>query len=506
MYPAFFRVTRIAPIAAAIAWGMFVPAEAYSIVLMPTSWFVFIFWFVVWRLVRTDRPPSTALCFGLGLLIGVTAMGVATILFVVPLVFAALILKRGSDHSQLPSDRKIDNRWAKVALAGALLVAGVVAGTSPCWVHNYFIAHDPVVLSAHSGVNFWIGNNPDANGYPKFPPGLRAGQSAMLEDSINAAQAAAGHRLKRAEVSAFWSGQAKQFVRTHLLAWFQLLGRKFANFWSAFQYDDLSIITTLREHGVILPGIYYGLVAAIGIPGMILGWRRYRRSRWITAAIFLHMCALLPVFVTERYRLAAVPGLLILSAVGLSMLWQSIVAMRSREIVVYVGVLLVATTCVAWPKRAPSLWALDAYNSGWQALQANDFDLAEKKLGLARAYVLDNEEGDFALGNLRLAQGRRGEASAFYRETLKIDRHHKGALNNLGVMALDEGDLPAARMYLQAALGQDRGNPKTHYLLAKAALAMGDIHMATALIDRAIALGGERSEFVALRAQIAQRP
>jgi cytochrome c-type biogenesis protein CcmH/NrfG len=73
-------------------------------------------------------------------------------------------------------------------------------------------------------------------------------------------------------------------------------------------------------------------------------------------------------------------------------------------------------------------------------------------------------------------------------------------------MALDDCDLPAARMYLEAALAQDRGNPKTHYLLAKAALAMGDIHVASALIDRAIALGGERPEFAALRGEIAQRP
>ena len=46
------------------------------------------------------------------------------------------------------------------------------------------MAHDRVILSAHGGINFWIGNNPDANGYPRFPPGMRAGQAAMLEDSI----------------------------------------------------------------------------------------------------------------------------------------------------------------------------------------------------------------------------------------------------------------------------------------------------------------------------------
>jgi hypothetical protein len=36
-----------------------------------------------------------------------------------------------------------------------------------------------------------------------------------------------------------------------------------------------------------------------------------------------------------------------------------------------------------------SLWAVDAYNSGWQALQSRDLALAEKKLDIAPAYFMD---------------------------------------------------------------------------------------------------------------------
>ena len=38
--------------------------------------------------------------------------------------------------------------------------------------------------------------------------------------------------------------------------------------------------------------------------------------------VLLHMAALMPVFVTERYRLAAVPGLLLLGAYGLWEFWD----------------------------------------------------------------------------------------------------------------------------------------------------------------------------------------
>src|SRR5260370_7782551 len=240
---------------------------------MPTTWFVFVFWFAVWRIVRRTGAPGVAECFLLALLIGLTATAVATVLAVVPLIFAALF----------KADPAV---WRNLISRVVVVFAGLALGTSPCWIHNYFIAKDPVLLSAHSGINFWIGNNPEANGYPRFPPGLRSVQAAMLQDSITQAEAVAGRSLKPAEVSAYCSTKAKPYVTSHPCDWLTLLARKLRNFWSAFQYDDLSIITSLREQGVILPGLSFGIVAAFAIPGILLGWGMAPSSRWIFAAVF----------------------------------------------------------------------------------------------------------------------------------------------------------------------------------------------------------------------------
>jgi Tfp pilus assembly protein PilF len=485
---------EIGAVCAALGWGFFVPAQAYSIVLMPTSWFVFVFWFVVWQIVKNETVPSQRKCLFLGFLIGFTAMGVATILFLVPLLLAAVWVR----------SRKTAGRGLTPFLASALLLLGVTVGTSPCWIHNYFIARDPVVLSAHSGINFWIGNNPDANGYPRFPPGLRAGQAAMLEDSVAAAESAAGHPLKRAEVSAFWSSKARDYITHHFIDWLKLLFTKFRNFWSAFQYDDLSIITSLREHGIILPGIYFGLVAALALPGMLLSWR-IPAAHWVIAAIALHFCALMPVFVTERYRLAVVPGLLVFAAAGLSILWQACLRGEFRTAAIHVVVVMAAAIFISAPQRSRSLWALDAYNAGWQALESNNLPLAERKLSLAHAYVPDNAETNFALGNLRFTQGNPTAADAFYRATLQIDPKHKGALNNLGMIALDARDYSAARLYFQSALAQDRRSAKTHFLLAKTAQAQGDVDLAEREIGEALSIWPTQSEFLELKKELAQQ-
>src|SRR5205085_387942 len=130
---------------------------------------VFLLWFVGWQVAKPGRAPSLLRWLACGALVGLAATGVATILFLLPLLLAALLLKP-------TPERKNMSPWKARALGIALLLLGLAAGTSPCWIHNYFVARDPVFLSAHSGINFWLGNNPDATGYPRFP-GMRAGQA-----------------------------------------------------------------------------------------------------------------------------------------------------------------------------------------------------------------------------------------------------------------------------------------------------------------------------------------
>jgi Flp pilus assembly protein TadD len=485
---------QIVGVLAALGWAFFVPAQTYAVVLMPTAWFIFIFWLVVWRIVSWKKAPAKWEALILGLLVGLAATAIATILFLIPLLAGAILIKPViSTYSQFRARRMS---------ALLLLFLAIALGTSPCWVHNCLIARDPVFLSAHSGINFWIGNNPLANGYPRFPPGLRAGQAAMLQDSIDAAESATGHPLKRGEVSRYWSAQARDYIARSPAAWLRLLALKFRAFWSAFQYDDLSIITILREQNVTLPGIYFGLVAALALPAMVIGWKVAPAGRWVTSAIALQMLALLPVFTTERYRLPVVPGLLIFAAFGVATFFHNVVAGKFRPMLSYATLLAVSIVFISWPQRNPSLWALDAYNSGWQALESNNVALAEKKLALAYAYVPDNSETLFALGNLRLAQQKSDDALAFYSAVLSIDPKHKGALNNLGVIALDARDYPNAESWFRRAAQIEPANAKTHFLLAKTFLGKGNREAAQTEMDTALRLKPDQPEFLALSEEI----
>ncbi|MDQ3198450.1 MAG: tetratricopeptide repeat protein [Verrucomicrobiota bacterium] len=479
-------------ILAALGWAFFKPEQAYAAILMPTALAIFVFWFVVWQIVKRRRVPALWVPLLLGLLMGFSAMGIATILLLIPLVLAALFLRWAGPFPQ------------RIVGVG-LLLAGVFLGAAPAWVHNGFIARDPVFLSAHGGLNLWIGNNPVATGYPEFPPGLHAGQEALLKDSISAAENALGRPLKRSEVSAYWSQQAKEWIRDHPAAWIRLLGLKVQKFWNAFSYDDISVVTALRDQSIIFPGIGFGIVAALGLPGLVVACWRIPGSRWIAAAVLLHMASLLPVFVTERYRDAAVPGLLLFASFGLCELGRNIATRHYLPAGLFLFLLFGSTAFVSMPQRDPTLWALDTYNSGLQALEARQLPLARQKIELAYAYSPQNAEINFAQGNLHLALGEADLARSFYHSALQLDPRHAGAYNNLGVMALRERRWELAATFLAKAHAANPRDAKIYFLLAQSHFHTGDLDSARVEIKRALELDPDRPEFHSLQQELERR-
>ena len=493
---------------AVLVWTFFTPAQAFSAVMMPTIWLVFAYYVCVWFAVTTRTASWWRPWLGLGLFAGLVAMLVATILFAVPLLVVAIF------RSVAPG-QPWPHRAPRIAGALAVLVAGLFVGASPAWLHNHFIAREPVMLSAHSGINFWIGNNPVATGYPKMPPGIRATQDGLLRDSITLAEAGAGRRLTRAEVSKYWSAKANAYIADNRSAWLRLMAAKLGNFWNAYQYDDLSIIKLLRDDHVLPPGLKFGFIAALGLAGALPTLLRFPRGLWLAAAVLLHLCALLPVFVTERYRLAAAPALLLLGAAGLWVFAENIARHRWAHAAGYLALCAVAAWFVSMPRGDIGLWSLDHYKAGIRATTAGDLDRAQRNLETAYAYVPNNADICFALGNVSLARSsvsetaesakaaHRVQAKLFYRRALDLNPRHSGTHNNLGVLAMEEKRWPLAEQFLLASLEAETAQPKTHYLLARVYFESGRFDAARASLEKALRIRPNQKEFLSLREKIA---
>jgi Flp pilus assembly protein TadD len=83
-----------------------------------------------------------------------------------------------------------------------------------------------------------------------------------------------------------------------------------------------------------------------------------------------------------------------------------------------------------------------------------------------------------------------------------LDPQHKGAFNNLGVVALDAHQLVEAENWFRRAEDVDPRNAKTHFLLAKTLLEKSDRPAARVEIDTAIKLNPNQVEFKELKKRI----
>jgi tetratricopeptide (TPR) repeat protein len=307
----------------------------------------------------------------------------------------------------------------------------------------------------------------------------------------------------------------------------------------------------LRDDGILPPGFRFGFVAALGLAGMLPAILLFPRSRWVAGAVILHMCALMSVFVTERYRMAAAPGLMILGIFGLWQLWLNLVRGHWVGAAAYIGLAAGAATFVSIPRTDYAIWSLDYHNAGVRAFAAseyamsearnareeaaklsgpeaeakreearkrfvhsqNELDIAQKNFETAYAYVPQNSEINFALGNVWLEKSKRltdppareaarFRAKAYYKVIIDRTPNHGGTLSNLGVLAFEEKRWPSAEGFFLASLRAEPDDAKTYYLLALTRYEAGQPEAAREPLETALKMRPGQKEFLALKAQL----
>jgi hypothetical protein len=262
--------------------GFLSTAQTFSIILMPTAWVVAAFWGLVLWLATMKPHPSWWTWLAIGLLAGVVSMIVATILLLLPLVIVAIVLQAGAGQT-------VQLRLRSAIFAIVLLFAGVFhrlrSGLGPQLLYSPRIGP----ASAHGGPQLLDWQQSRSHWLPQNTAGASRQSGRFVEGLNHLARQETGRPLTRSEVSAYWAAKAKAWIAENRGAWWTLIGRKFTNFWNAFQYDDLSIISLLKSQDVLPPGIRFGVVAALALPGLLLSLVRVQRARWIVAAVCLHL-------------------------------------------------------------------------------------------------------------------------------------------------------------------------------------------------------------------------
>lgn len=101
--------------------------------------------------------------------------------------------------------------------------------------------------------------------------------------------------------------------------------------------------------------------------------------------------------------------------------------------------------------------AVDGLLVGHRLMEAGEPELALKAYTRAAAEQGINVDVLSAVGSANLALGRLGQAEKILRRALEMDPTFVPAMNNLGVVLMEQGRIGEARVTFQQAFAQDSG-------------------------------------------------
>ncbi len=494
----------------------------YDSALLSPVLIVFLSCLLLLALIRVresgDRIPGW---LGVGLLTGIGAAASAHLLAFVPLALIWAVFTTR------------ENKWIrKPAVAGAYL-AGVMVAIAPFTLHNLVAGDDFVPLTAHSGINFFIGNNPASRGVFEPPPVLRTGGATLQQDAARFAQAARGRSLKPSEINSFWFQKGLEFIRGRPGEFLSLLGRKFVIFW-----DSLEIADVIHPHFFVefapilkLPFLTFGIVAPFSLLGMILTWKTRRR----TAALYLFVAAwiisTILFFVNARYRLPLAPFLLLFAAYSLVWFRDRVKARKwlpAGCALVALGGLAVFVNpqIFSRPRFRLSLGA--GHNHlGTFYFQRGELEEAEREFTLARDLEPRRAEAHYNLANVHFRLDRIDEARQGYERAIALNPAYESAHLALALVYEREGKTGEARdkyleiinnaprllhprlrlahlniyqdagspeeaiVVLEEALSLEPGAPPVYSYLAEAYLRLEQTDRAIEILERGIDAAGE---------------
>lgn len=390
-----------------------------------------------------------------GFFAGLSAAGNASILAFAPLAVAFILLWR---------------RWALEArLRKALLfVAGLALVVVPIAARNYAVGRDFVPLTSNAGLNFYIGNSAKATGAYVKPDGL----DIYTDPSGEAiAERALGRQLKPSQVSSYWTDRALGYITQDPGAFVRNLARKFFFFWSVYEIPQIEHLPFERQYSRILrlPTPSFGMICPLGVLGAVLALRRRRAAHLLLFFVIAYAASIIAFFVVARYRLPAVPALMVFAAYAV--LWLIGCAARGRWrhfAYAFAGFLaLFALVHINFYRIHPlNGFAQSHYRLG--VIYEGKSDLVRAIENHRKAVELDPTiaAAHVNLGILLSRQGKYDEAKAHLGEAVRRDPAYDKALYNLGLVYAETGRGDSALVMLDRALEVNRD-----YALAKLAKA-----------------------------------
>jgi tetratricopeptide (TPR) repeat protein len=345
---------------------------------------------------------------------------------------------------------------------------------------------EPVVICGQGGINFYLGNNSEANGVNVILPRVSE-QSNHYRDTVEEyamigflaqqygwSQAKlryeAGERASLSSVDRYWYSKGFSFLFSDLPNALKLYLKKIValtNNYEPRNNRDFQLARKYESMVLQLLPVSFSLVFALAAHGLL--WiRRMGRPeiRWIVLYLVVSSAIVLAYFVAGRLRLLIMPAMFVLAGIGLERFAFVLSKKQVSDIVRDAVVMGIAgfISCSPWP-HLDFRYSSDqiegdgiratSFPAGEFAMLANasiENGHPHEALEYARAAVTSDPNfayGWLVYGNALSAIGKWEEALAAYTRGLETEPQSSRLRNNLAVVLEKLGKFQeAAEVYL----------------------------------------------------------
>lgn len=376
-----------------------------------------------------------------GVLLGVSAAMRPDVLLPGALVVSAVLWWR----------RYLARRKLLLAAVSIVVGAGLVVGAVA--LRNARLVGQFIPVSSNAGINFYVGNAAGADGTSAVPVGRR--WEAMIlrvpQPILEKPATASRWWFARAwdEIAAA-PGQAMARLGTKALA---LLNRR------EFRNNVCFHFMARRAWPLRWPFCRYAMILPLAAAGLVCLWRDADRAKrraatlcalwvagyWIVGIVF---------FVTARFRLPAVPLLIVPAAWAIKQI-VTFIKNRNRKGIIAVACAIAAAGAVCWPAwlgRPAGRWVRDYVNLGNSLRQARRMPQAEQAYRDALRICGEDPDAHYLLAKMLLASGRIRQARRHLEHARRAAPGSPEVLLVSAEACRAAGNLDEARGHLRAIL------------------------------------------------------
>lgn len=308
----------------------------------------------------------------------------------------------------------------KYHLAAILLLVWTLAPVSTSAVRNIVVAHEFALTTASGGMNFYVGNNPQATGLYVEPEFLKSAQPEYeFQDYIDEANNRTWKTLSPTQASRFWYKTGVLYLIQHPLRALQLWWNKLFYFCNNLEAPNNLSIFFVKDYSAIVRfiPIGFGMLNAFALVGLFF-LPASSMKKLLLLYLFSMLAANMLYFTSSEFRFPALAVLLIGAGHGVMKIAGLI---RERR----------------WDWKVITIMVVMLLFTHWQTKET-------RKLSSPRMDY-------FNFGSVSLAEGKFGDAVRFFLKSLAEDPAFIEGHMGLGTALLEMGDYEGAAVEFNAA-------------------------------------------------------